>query len=228
MAKTWYVDEGIAALTREWKKEHPQAVVYHIGDSSHNTDPAVSQHAIDRGGKAPGDDKGEVDAADFMPGHGVTELDLDVLAEGLRLSRDKRILYVIRRGRIFSSVVQPWVWRTYKGKYHGHVHVSVNDNYDNDQSDWKWEKLVARTIPYAELPDGSKLPLLQFGDDDSAQDGWNHIGRAQALANWLDNKSPDIEPDGVYGAMTARKMKVLFGGDGRKLSLTNMRTLHGI
>lgn len=224
---SWYVDEGLQALDREWKKAHPGAVVYHVGDLSHSKDPDVSQHAPDTGGSKPGDDKGEVDASDFMPGNGVTDKDLDDLAEQLRQSRDKRLFYVIRRDRIFSSTVQPWVWRPYGGAYHGHTHVSVNDNYDNDQSDWKWEKLVARQIPYADVT-GAKLPLLQLGDDDGAQDGWNHVGRMQTLANWQDKTVPDIDPDGVYGPATAKKIKAIFGGDGRKLSLEQMRKLYGI
>lgn len=47
-------------------------------------------------------------------------------AEALRLSRDPRIKYVIFNSRIFSSTVQPWIWRPYKGAPHNHhVHVSV-------------------------------------------------------------------------------------------------------
>lgn len=48
-------------------------------------------------------------------------------AETLRLSRDKRISYVISNGRIFSSTVSPWTWRPYDGsnKHAAHVHVSV-------------------------------------------------------------------------------------------------------
>jgi hypothetical protein len=229
---SWYVDEGLQRLDREWKAEHPGAVVYHIGDLNHSTDPDESQHAPDRGGSKPGDDKGEVDASDFMPGKGgVTEDDLDDLAENLRKSKDKRILIVIRRQRIFSSYpvggVAPFTWRPYSGKYHGHTHVSVNDNYDNDQSDWKWENLVARTIQYAPIP-GAKLPLLQLGDEDGAQDGWNHVARAQVLANWLDNKLPDLDTDGVYGANTARKFAKIFGGNGKKLELAHIKKLHGI
>jgi hypothetical protein len=225
---SWYVDEGLQQLDREWKREHPGAVVYHIGDTSHSANPDVSQHAMDDGESSkPGDDKGEVDASDFMPGKGgVTEQDLDDLAEQLRRSKDKRILYVIRRDRIFSSVVQPWVWRPYGGKYHTHTHLSVNDNYDNNQSDWEWEKLVARQIPNVKV-DGIEVPQLQFGDEDEADAGWNAIGRAQVLANWLDNSVADIDPDGVYGAKTAAKFKAIFGGNGKKLSTEQWRKLHG-
>lgn len=226
---SWYVDEGLQRLDQEWKAAHPGAVVYHIGDINHSTDPDTSQHAPDDGGSKAGDDKGEVDASDFMPGKGgVTPDDLDDLAEQLRRSKDRRILYVIRRDRIFSSVVQPWVWRHYSGKYHDHTHVSVNDNFDNDKSDWHWEKLVARKeIPEVKV-DGLTIPQLQYGDDDAMDEGYNHIKRAQLLANWLDNKTKDVDIDGVYGANTAAKFKVIFGGDGKKLSTAQWRKLHGI
>lgn len=224
---SWYIDEGLQRFKREWLEEHPGATVYSIGDTSHSVDPDESQHAPDRGGSKPGDDKGEVDALDVMPGKGVTDDDLDDAFDNLRKSKDKRILYLIRRDKIVSSVVQPWVVRPYKGKYHGHLHISVNDNYDNDQSDWKWETLVARTIPYVAIP-GAKLPLLQLGDEDDNQGGWNHVARAQVLANWLDNKVADLDPDGVYGAKTAAKFARIFGGNGRKLELAHIKKLHGI
>lgn len=224
---SWYVDEGLQQLDREWKKVHPDAVVYHIGDLNHSVNPDVSQHAPDRGGSLPGDDKGEVDASDFMPGNGVTEDDLDDLAEQLRLSKDKRILYVIRRQRIFSSVVQPWMWRPYGGAYHGHCHVSVNDLFDNNQSDWNWEKLVARGEIPTVVVDGLRVPQLQFGDDDAADEGYNPVIRVQALANLLDSKAEDIQVDGVYGAKTAAKFKAMFGGDGKKLTTAQWRQLVG-
>lgn len=224
---SWRVDEGLQKLIDEWKAAHPGAVVYTIGDTNHSTDPDKSQHAPDDGSSSnPGDTKGEVDAGDFMPGKAVTDEDLDDLAENLRLSKDKRILYVIRRNRIFSSVVQPWVWRTYTGAYHSHTHVSVNDNYENDQSNWKWENDVARTIVYKDIP-GAKLPELAYGDEDAAQDGWNHVGRAQGLLNFQEKKEP-LDIDGVYGAKTKAKVARVFGTNGKTLSIDLMKKLYGI
>lgn len=223
---SWYVDEGLAALIREWKKAHSKATVYTIADSAHSSDPDVSQHARDDGGSKPGDDKGEVDAGDFMPGNGVTDADLDDLFDSLRASKDKRILYVIRRDKIFSSVVEPWKVRPYKGKYHGHCHVSVNDNYDNDQSDWKWEKLMARKLTFT--PITAQLPTLQLGDEDAAFDGYNRIARVQALLNWYEKSLPDLDTDGVYGPNTARKLAKAFGGNGRTITPANLRVLLAI
>lgn len=200
----WYLDEGLARLRTEWRQEHPGATVYTIGDSAHSTDPDVSQHAPDDGGPAAGDDQGEVDAEDFMPGNGVTQTHLKQLFDGLVSSRDPRILYVIWDDIIVSSTVQPWVRRTYRGKRHGHVHVSVNDRYDANTADWKWEPNVARTVTFE--TGTMRLPVLQLGDDDDILPGWNHIGRAQALANYLDASTADVDVDGVFGPRTAAKI----------------------
>jgi hypothetical protein len=225
----WKTDEGLAALAGEWRREHPGATVYFIGDTNHSVDPDVSQHAPDDGksGQA-GDTKGEVDAGDFMPGKGVTDADLDELAEGLRLSRDPRIMYVIRRQRIFSATVQPFVWRPYNGKYHGHTHVSVNDKYRANTADWKWEPVAPRVVQFETA--SVKLPVLKLGDDDDVLPGWNHIGRAQALANWLDNSTPDVDLDGVYGPKTAAKFgkAVKAGKSVNTLNLPVWRTLMGL
>lgn len=211
---TWHLDEGLARFEREWKAAHPGAVIYKIGDSSHSQDPDVSQHAPDDGGSQPGDDKGEVDAVDVMPGKGgVTDKDLDDLAENLRKSRDPRILIVIRRNQIFSSVVQPWVWRPYKGKYHGHTHISVNDKFDNNQADWKWENPVARTVSFIDM--AGQLPVLKVGDDDEILPGWNHVGRLQAL---LIFQGVNIDIDGVYGAQTAGGLKALMSDKSQRSS----------
>lgn len=229
----WYFDEGLAKLEREWKAEHPKAVVYKIGDTSHSANPDVSQHAPDKGGSKPGDDKGEVDAADFMEGNGVTDNDLDELAEGLRLSRDKRILIVIRRQRMFSSYPmgksEPFEWRPYSGKYHSHTHVSANDDFDNNQSDWHWEKLVGKKWKYVPV-EGVKLPeALRMSDEDQAFDDWNHIMRMQALLNLQNNKGlPRLDTDGVYGAKTVQMLKAIYGGDGKTMDIAVQRKLLGI
>lgn len=222
---SWHVDEGLARLISEWKAVHPGAVVYTIADRAHSTDPDVSQHAPDDGGSQPGDDKGEVDAGDFMPGKGgVTDADLDDLAEGLRRSKDSRLLYVIREQRIFSSRpvggVAAWTWRPYKGKFHGHTHVSVDDDFDNNPSDWKWEGEVpvARELQWETF--GVTMPILKAGDDDDDFPGYNRIARAQVLANLTDSSVPDIDADGLYGAETARKIAAVMKNDPKRSSST--------
>jgi hypothetical protein len=224
---SWYVDEGLQTLINEWKRKFPHAVVGTIGDTAHQNED--SEHNPEPQGPLPGQDKGEVDAGDFMIGNGVTKADLQELRDDLVAHRDGRLWYVIWDHHITSSTTQPWVERTYHGSdpHTNHVHVSVNDKYDDNESEWNLGALVARTLQF-ETVEAAKLPLLQLGDDDDMWGGWNHVARAQALANWLDNKVADVDTDGVYGAKSAAKFKSLFGGDGKHLSGANMRTLHGI
>lgn len=235
MAKSWYTDEGLVRLDTEWKAEHPGAVVYHIGDTNHSPNPRTSQHAPDDGKSGgAGDDKGEVDGADFMPGHGVTEDDLDDLAENLRKSKDPRILIVIRRQRIFSSYasngVPAFTWRHYSGKYHGHTHVSVNDKFDKNTSDWNWENTVAREYTYKEIP--GKFPELKYGDED--QDGrTQHIHKLQGAING--GFGADLDCDGVFGANTKAEVKKIMkddparsSNDGSKIGVPEVKRIYGI
>lgn len=223
----WYLDEGLAAFRKQWWGFHPGATVYSIGDGAHDTDPDVSQHAPDRGTSGrPGDDRGEVDAVDVMPGKGVSSLDLGDLFGALVRSRDPRILYVIYQDEIVSSVVEPWKVRTYRGKFHSHVHLSVNDKYDAKVTPWKIGdvKVYAPRFEFA-----GKLPGLQMGMEDDAFDGYNAIARAQLLANYVDNTTPDIDVDGVYGAKTAQKIKAAVkDGNGKTIGLPEWRKLLGI
>lgn len=131
---TWYVDPGLATLIRQWKALNPGATVYTIGDPDHQGSDSDHNPEAD----------GSVDAGDFMPGNGVTFADLQTFVNILVHNKDKRIAYIIIGQRIISSTVQPWVWRTYNGNYHGHAHVSVNDKYESDSSDWK---LTIMTTP---------------------------------------------------------------------------------
>lgn len=61
-----------------------------------------------------------------------------ILAEVLRMGKDSRIKYVISNGKIFSSIVQPWVWRPYDGvnKHSHHTHVSVTVDGADDERKW--------------------------------------------------------------------------------------------
>ncbi len=215
----WHIDEGLQKFIRQWKAKFPKATVYSIGDTSHSKDPDVSQHAPEK--------SGEVDAIDVMPGNGVTEQDLEDLFFGLHDHKDKRVLYVIYQKMLFSSTSSPWKIRTYNGNRHHHVHISVNDLFDNNQSDWHWEKMTQPNFEYTEVE--IKLPTkLMYGMDDNDFGGWNHIGRTQALLNFLDNKLPDLDIDGVYGANTTQKVKAIFGGKCKILNLADIRKLHGV
>lgn len=224
----WYLDEGLETLEEDIKAEYPGTVIYKIGDRSHSQDPDVSQHAPDDGGKLPGDDKGEIDAIDVMPNPkaGLTLDKLFEIGDNLRKSKDKRLLYGICKDKIFSSVVSPWDWRNYKGKYHGHLHISVNDLFDRNTSPWSWQN-VAKQWDFQTV-EGARLPKqLLFGYDDDSYDGYNHVARAQALLNFQERANP-LDLDGVYGANTVAKVKRVFGSNGKILTFDNLRKLHGI
>lgn len=124
----WYVDKGLARLIAQWKAKYPGATVGTRGDLAHQVE--YSEHNPES--------NGSVDAGDFMKGNGVTNVDLDNLANVLSENRDKRLLYVIWKQRIFSNNNgnANWAWRDYDGEFHDHVHVSVNDRYESDGSDW--------------------------------------------------------------------------------------------
>lgn len=115
-----------------------------IGDTAHAA--RASDHNPDV--------NGVVKALDIThdPAHGV---DTWKMAETLRLHKDPRISYVISNGRIFSSTVSPWQWRTYTGSnaHAHHMHVSVKGdaaNYDS-ASPWKLDDVmnVPTTQPVA-------------------------------------------------------------------------------
>lgn len=80
------------------------------------------------------------------PGRG---LDCEKLARQLVESRDPRIKYIIWRGKIVSSKIQPWVWRQYNGsnQHMTHLHLSVDPDpakYDDAEP---WNLLGSRHVP---------------------------------------------------------------------------------
>lgn len=110
-----------------------------IGDPAHQA--RVSDHNPNSAGV--------VTALDITndPAHGLVSRSL---AETLRLSRDKRIKYVISNRQIFSSVVQPWVWRDYSGSnpHTEHVHISVlaNPTLYDDAGQWALASVPAPSV----------------------------------------------------------------------------------
>jgi hypothetical protein len=219
----WYVDEGLLVLGNQWKKEHPGAVVYYIGDASHIAKGDASQHNPEPDGPLPGQDRGEVDAGDFMIGHGVTKADLRELADGLVESRDDRIYYVIFDGKICSSReiggVPAWTWRKYNGddQHTDHVHLSVNDKWDHKTSSWKLEDEPVRTPTWKTFD--AEMPELKYGDDDDMWGGYRRITRAQACLNLIEKTEEPLTVDGNYGAKTAVKLaKVMAKQDTRSSS----------
>jgi hypothetical protein len=224
------LDEGLQQLAAQIRRERPGAVIWYIGDAGHSTDPDVSQHAPDRGTSGrPGDTRGEYDAIDVPLLGGVDDDDLDRWFAQLRKGRDPRILYAIRRRKIFSSVVSPWVLRDYGGAYHGHLHVSVNDNYRANRAPWQIGDQPVRTPERIVVNAG--LPVLLMGDEDpepAIEGRYQHVKRFQVMANWLDSTLADLDVDGVYGAKSRQKLAAITGGNGRTVDEDVWRKLFGL
>lgn len=124
-----HTDAALLTLTRQWRRKHPRAVVWYRGDDNHKP---PSDHLPDKARS--------IDAGDYMPGTGDGQPGMDDLwdlARQLVASRDPRISYLIIGTTIVSSTIRPWESRTYDGAEHKHLHVSVNDRYPNDDTEWK-------------------------------------------------------------------------------------------
>jgi len=75
--------------------------------------------------------------------------DVDAITSSIRESKDRRIKYMIRNGKICSSYVHKgttaWAWRPYSGAPHDkHVHISVSSDpmlFDNENS-WSISEIV--------------------------------------------------------------------------------------
>lgn len=112
------------------------------------------------------------------------------LAEILRTKKDRRIKYVISNRKIFSSVSQPWVWRSYSGSnpHDKHVHVSVMSSkslYDAI-TDWDLGDMFEGTAPPPS--DKPAHSVIRRGDQGA------EVALAQRLLN--------IEADGYFGPIT--------------------------
>lgn len=189
----WYVDKGLAQLNVQMRKRYPGIVIGTIGDKNHRP---PSQHIPEA--------DGSVDAADYMIGMKFTRADAERTFRTLRANRDRRLLYAIYDGQIFSSVTQPWRLREYTGSddHSGHLHVSVNDLHETDGSPWRLE---ARTVKMANIV--GSLPVLRYGDDDDDL-GHAWVRRVQLLRG--------LPADGIYGPQTAEAVRALMkAGDGR-------------
>lgn len=91
-----------------------------------------AEHALRASDHNP-NSRGVVTAMDVThdPKHGCNA---EIITEGLRLSQNGRIKYVIWNRRVFSATVKPWKWRAYTGKnpHTVHFHISVVDDVADD------------------------------------------------------------------------------------------------
>lgn len=126
----WRMAKSIARFIQQCNLHAPaRAKTYDgtIGDAAHQA--TKSDHNPNA--------LGVVTAVDIThdPARG---MDCGEIVEALMKSKDPRIKYIIWRGRIMSSKVAPWTWRTYNGvnKHSAHLHLSVDPRpelYDDDR-----------------------------------------------------------------------------------------------
>lgn len=145
MANSWVVDKGLDVLLGQINEAAPnrsKASDGSIGDTAHQA--TTSDHnPQDTSDSSDGNDPdNQVDARDFThdPAH---RADMAKISESLRLSRDRRIQYVIFNRRIFygrdRNGIPAFTWQPYYGTnpHTGHMHVSVNDLHNDETQPWQ-------------------------------------------------------------------------------------------
>lgn len=128
------------------------------------------------------------------------------LAEALRLSRDKRIKYVIYEGKMFSSYwmngIPPWTWRSGSGHWqHVHVSVSADPRLYDDATPWNLGGAFASTGTATASED--EMALSKANESEGAA-----VKRLQkALLNWKSDILPVYGADGDFGSETEGAVK---------------------
>lgn len=159
---TWTLARSLAILRNEINAAYPDRSRLSdgtIGDARHSS--TTSDHNPDSLGVVRA-----MDITAWVSPDG-TNIATD-LAEFLRRSRDRRIKYVIHNRRIFSSTIQPWVWRPYDGSspHTSHVHISVNP-YPVGDDDSPWHFHEPASPPHAPTVKDDDMPLLFARADDT-------------------------------------------------------------
>lgn len=204
----WYVDPALNVLREQTKRRYPGVTIYTIGDEDHAS--SVSDHNPDP--------DGSVDAIDVMLGKAFSAADAQAWVNALVASRDRRLKYIIWDRHIIEA--GEWVWKRYYGSnpHTDHPHVSRNDRFLGDLSEWDIES-EKRDMKYIEFK--VRLPLLEQGTTDDQYPGWNTIGRVQDLRG--------VAADGVYGPATADSIKKLGDGStGKTIGEKEYRKIFGL
>jgi len=189
---TWVVDKGLDKLLAQINAAAPgrnKGSDGSIGDAAHQS--RDSDHNPESP-PPPGNPDHQVDARDFThdPAHNA---DMAVVTESIRVSKDRRVAYVIFNKRIFSSYTstggrKAWAWGPYTGEdpHTGHAHVSVNDgNHDQTQA-WTIGIDIMASIDqvYKEVHD---LHYSQFTSDASGRPKESVTGKIETIrANTVD------------------------------------------
>lgn len=207
---TWRVAKSLLLLREQVNAAYPNRSKDSdgtLGDASHSA--RTSDHNPDT--------DGVVKAMDLThdPKNG---FDSYGFAEMLRQNRDPRIKYVISNHRIWSSQVDPFVWRPYNGSnpHDHHVHISVmkSANLYDSTTPWKLGAIAVTrppTVPVKEprstvkLGDtGYNVEYLQrmLGVKESGQ-----FDEATMEAVIEFQKRYGLHPDGIVGPYTWRQLE---------------------
>lgn len=225
--RAWHVPPSLAALIDEVEAWQPD---------SRGSDGTVASKAHDEANPTsdhrptPYTGPGIVRAVDV----GEIDPEGNVLTEALRLSKDKRIKYVIHEDQMFSSysttVRKAWEWGKYTGPnpHSGHAHISTLSQYDATGGPWNLG------LPGAEQP-GEDMPFLPLtyghGYDkpptDSGLTGSQLAKRQDVyyLQYLLVDAGAVLVPDGVYGPATIAAVALKGGGDGKVVLGGTLRTI---
>lgn len=186
----WVVDLGLNKLLAQVNALAPnrsKASDGSIGDLAHAG--TVSDHNPEdtADADAPGNPDEQVDARDIThdPGHGA---DMAAITEAIRVSRDKRVKYVIFNRRIYHGTrdaarrgLTAYRWYDYFGDnpHTKHAHVSVEDATHDQTQDWsimanvtisaaEWQRLHRSVDGVIDAPTGWP-PSDESGDGLSLQ-----------------------------------------------------------
>lgn len=142
MVDPYVVDRGLLVLDHQIDAMAPNR---RTGSDGFKGDAAHEARVSDHNPESPpppGNPDNQVDAGDWThdPARGA---DMGAVSENLRLSRDRRIRYVIFNGRIFYGYDRPglpaFTWTKYYGSddHSGHMHLSVNDVHHDETQPWR-------------------------------------------------------------------------------------------
>lgn len=150
-----------------------------IASAEHHQQNPTSDHEIRNG---------VVRALDIThdPAHGVN---VQQIADQIRLSGDRRVSYLIHNGKISNPDIQNWAWRNRnKGAddHTHHLHVSVKEAFQDDVAEWKIKKTDGGSAV-------QQFPLLLKGSQGA------YVRELQQLL--------DIHADGNFGDDTLAAVK---------------------
>lgn len=203
---SWRLSPGIVSLTKEVDDYFPGRSKRSdgtIGDLAHQS--RKSDHNPDKYGVVHARDFTEHDPDLTKPHDDVAYM----LCEGLRKTKDKRVKYMISRGRICSGHLgpSPWVWRPYRGP-NGHFHHAHISDQGMDGRPWN----IFEAIPHIE---NRKWIGFARGATDAAlfaKGGQQaECTEVQELLLWLSvkYKKPELDPKGVDGKFFDNSAKAM-------------------